>query len=93
MNVVIFEEADFVGEGRVALAGRRALHIVKVLKPRVGDCLRVGRLNGDMGSGVVVELSSSNVLLEVELNRSPPPPSPVGKLKFEGLQDTRIRVI
>ncbi len=77
MNIVIFEEADFVGEQRVVLAGRRAIHIVKVLKSRVGDRLRVGRLNGAMGSGVIVELSSSNVVLEVDLDRSSPPPLPV----------------
>ncbi len=80
MNLVILEEADFVGEQRVVLGGRRAAHIGRVLKAQVGDHLRVGRLNGDLGSGVIVELSSFRVVLEVDLNRSPPLPLSVGLL-------------
>ena len=74
MNIVILEDADFIGERRVFLAGRRFDHIVKVLKSKLGDRLRVGRLNGDLGSGVIVELSSLRVELEVDLDHSPPPP-------------------
>ena len=77
MNIVILEDADFVGERRVVLDGRRAAHINGVLKARVGDCLRVGRLDGDLGSGVIVELSSLRVELEVDIESSPPPPLPV----------------
>ncbi|MCD6291826.1 MAG: 16S rRNA (uracil(1498)-N(3))-methyltransferase [Deltaproteobacteria bacterium] len=80
MNIVILEEADFVSEWRVVLGERRALHIGRVLQAQVGDRLRVGRLNGDLGSGVVVELSSSRVELEVSLDRSPPSSLPVGLL-------------
>ncbi|MEA3348706.1 MAG: hypothetical protein U9Q39_06570 [Pseudomonadota bacterium] len=37
MNIVILEEADFIGERRVVLDGRRFGHIVKVLKSKLGD--------------------------------------------------------
>ena len=77
MNLLVLEDADFVGERRVVLDGRRALHIVKVLKARAGDRLRVGRLDGDLGSGEIVELSSLRVELEVDLGHAPPPPLPV----------------
>ncbi len=77
MNLVILEDVDFVGERRVVLDGRRFDHIVRVLKSKLGDRLRVGRLDGDLGSGVIVELSSLRVELEVDLNHSPPPPLPV----------------
>ncbi len=77
MNIVILEDADFVGKQRAVLAGRRVGHIVKVLKSQVGDRLRVGRLNGDLGTGVIVELSSLRVELEVDLDQSPPLPLPV----------------
>ena len=77
MNIVILEDVDFVGERRVILDGRRSDHIVKVLKSKLGDRLRVGRLDGDLGVGVIVELSSLRVELEVVLDHSPPPPLPV----------------
>ncbi|MEA1921764.1 MAG: 16S rRNA (uracil(1498)-N(3))-methyltransferase [Pseudomonadota bacterium] len=77
MNIVILEDADFVGERRVVLDGRRFAHIVNVLKSKIGDCLRVGRLNGDLGSGVIVELFGSRVELEIDLDHAPPPPLPV----------------
>ena len=77
MNIVILEDEDFVGERRVVLEGRRVAHINGVLKAQVGNCLRVGRLDGDLGSGVIVELSSLKVELEVDLEGSPPPPLPV----------------
>ena len=74
MNIVIFEESDFIGEGRILLGGRRALHIVKVLKSQVGDRLRVGLLNGAVGYGEVVGVSGSRVELEVVLGHISPPP-------------------
>ncbi len=80
MNIVIVEDVDFVGERRVVLGGRRAAHIVNVLKAQVGDRLRVGRLNGDFGFGVISEIANLRVELEVDLDRSPPPPLPVSLL-------------
>ncbi len=77
MNIVLFEESEFVGTDRVRLGGRRVAHIIKVLKSRVGDRLRVGLLGGAVGSGVIVELSSSRVELEVELDCLAPSPLPV----------------
>ena len=77
MNIVILEDADFIGERRAVLDGRRFGHIVKVLKSKFGDRLRIGRLDGDLGSGVIVELSSLRVELEVDFECPPPPPLPV----------------
>ncbi len=74
MNIVIFEESDFIGESRILLGGRRALHIVKVLKSQVGDRLRVGLLDGALGSGEVVGISGSRVELEVVLDHFSPSP-------------------
>lgn len=83
MNVIIFtpEEivSDFSGaELRVEITGTRRLnHIQKILKSSKGDSLRVGLLNGNMGRGIINKITAKKVLLDVELNETPPSPSPI----------------
>jgi RsmE family RNA methyltransferase len=83
MNIIIFTRKDIVsdhtGAGlRVEIADSRRLnHIHKILKSGKGDTLRVGRLNGNLGEGVISEITRTRVLVDVELNDSPPSPSPV----------------
>ncbi len=77
MNLILLREEDFVAPGHVSLSGRRAEHIVGVHRAVVGDCLQVGKLNGRIGSGLVVHLESRRVDLDVTLDRDPPPPAPL----------------
>lgn len=63
--------------GEVVLTGRRAHHIREVHRAAAGRELRVGRVNGRMGSGVVTAVSSEAVRLTVSLEADPPPPSVV----------------
>lgn len=83
MNIIIFtpEEiaADFTGAGlRVEITDSRRLdHIHKILKSSKGDFLRVGLLNGNMGEGSICEITAKKVLLDVDLNETPPTPSPI----------------
>ncbi|MBN2809936.1 MAG: 16S rRNA (uracil(1498)-N(3))-methyltransferase [Deltaproteobacteria bacterium] len=77
MNIILLEEADFVTPRRVAIGGRRASHIKNVLKSQLKDSLRVGLLNGDLGSGMIVELAKDRVGLEVDFDRAPPEPLPL----------------
>jgi 16S rRNA (uracil1498-N3)-methyltransferase len=55
MNVILIENNE-LSDGRVVLSDHRAKHIVKVLKSRVGDTLRMGVLDGEMGEGTVVSI-------------------------------------
>lgn len=55
----------------MSLLDRRAQHIVKVLKCKVGDTIRVGEIDGRQGVGVVLQLETSKpfgAMLEVEFN-------------------------
>jgi len=57
MNIILLEKNE-LSDGHVVLNDHRAKHIVKVLKSRVGDSLRVGVLDGEMGEGTVVATTS-----------------------------------
>lgn len=77
MNLILLEETDFIAPNRVRLDGRRQQHIRTVHRAEIGEQLRVGLLNGKLGSGRVLEIDHQDVLLQVELTDPPPPPLPV----------------
>jgi RsmE family RNA methyltransferase len=78
MNLILLEEDDFVAGLRHAhLRGRRAHHIVHVLRAQPGRQLRVGLLGGPMGVARVTTADDVQVQLEVALEALPPAPLPV----------------
>lgn len=77
MNLIVLHDHDFVDANRVRVDGRRAAHIAAVLKAKVGDRLRVGKLAGLIGQGTVVQLDRASVELDVSLTQAPPPAVPV----------------
>lgn len=78
MNLILLFDDDFIDTQRVRLGGRRAAYVQAVHRAAVGDRLRVGRLNGRVGTGVVTALGENELLMEeIVLDRDPPPPAPV----------------
>ena len=73
MNIVVLNRSDWLDERKVRLVDRRADHIHSVLRAAVGDSIRVGELDGDLGQGRICALDADAVVLEVELNQPPPP--------------------
>ncbi|MCP4267593.1 MAG: 16S rRNA (uracil(1498)-N(3))-methyltransferase [Candidatus Brocadiaceae bacterium] len=75
MNLILLSKNDFVeGMVRVRIQGHRLEHILEVNKSSVGDELRVGLLNGNIGSGRVTYLKDDHVEMDVVLDRKPPIP-------------------
>ena len=73
MNILLFEPDELNGSLlSLVEQDRRARHIVQVLKLASGDDLRVGMLNGDMGTARILELKKGRVEMEVTLSTSPP---------------------
>ena len=73
MNLILLEQNDFTdGLLKAVLGGRRAEHIRQVLKSAVGDTLKVGLLNGKMGTAKIVEIKDK-IILNVKLTKNPPP--------------------
>jgi RsmE family RNA methyltransferase len=77
MNLLLLEETDFIDADLVRLSGRRLAHMLDIQQVGVGDSLRVGRINGLMGQGSVLELDKSSALLKVELKEQPPAKLPL----------------
>ncbi|HLV78167.1 MAG TPA: 16S rRNA (uracil(1498)-N(3))-methyltransferase [Marinobacter sp.] len=77
MNLALLSDQDFTGPDRACLRGRRLAHLRTVLKAAEGDRLPVGRVNGLMGYGEILELTDEHAELRVALDQSPPPPLPL----------------
>ncbi len=77
MNIIILFESDFIGHGKVKLAGRRFGYIKKVHRASAGDFLFVGLLNGQMGKGLVIKITDRFVEMEVVLDIPPPEALPL----------------
>lgn len=85
MNLILIEEQELSpaslagGTCSVVLSDRRAIHIREVHNAQVGDYLKVGVINGDIGQGQVVSIGPDRVeiLLDVSSMSVPPPPLPV----------------
>lgn len=66
MNIVLVEKNE-IQNGRLFLSDRRAEHIIKVLKSKTGERLRIGEIDGRRGEGIVVRLESNRpYLVELE---------------------------
>lgn len=80
MNVLLLDETEIDPAGEARLTGRRALHVATVLRAVAGERILVGRIGGLLGEGIIRSASREEVLLSVQLDRPPPPPSPVSLL-------------
>ncbi|HYS80299.1 MAG TPA: 16S rRNA (uracil(1498)-N(3))-methyltransferase [Anaeromyxobacteraceae bacterium] len=72
MNLLLLEPGELPPDGVVKLGGRRAAHVIEVLRPAPGDRLQIGVLGGRAGTGELVALDAGTVTLRVTLTRDPP---------------------
>jgi RsmE family RNA methyltransferase len=79
MNLVLLFPDDFTGGNfrQAHLDGRRLQHLLKVIRPRVGDELTVGMVDGKIGRGRVMQIDEQEAVLDVLLEHDPPAPLPL----------------
>ncbi len=77
MNLILLYESDFISEDKVRLNDYRAQHIQKVHRASTGDQLKVGRLNQQMGLGVILQSDDEGVILKTSFTQEPPAPLPL----------------
>jgi RsmE family RNA methyltransferase len=78
MNLILLEDNDFLaGTSRVLLNGRRFTHVTTVHRAVVGDRLRVGRIGGPLGVGLVTRLAETELEMEVTFDRAAPEALPL----------------
>lgn len=80
MNLILTDQIDRIDpqkESLVRLRDRRFIHIRDIHRAKLGDSLRVGQIDGKMGTGIITALSDSSVDLQLTLEEDPPPALPV----------------
>ena len=77
MNIILFDQQDYLSGDTLRLTDRRFDHLIKVVKVKVGDRLRVGEINGDMGLARVSLIDQNGVELLPLLDSPPPPAVPI----------------
>ncbi len=73
MNLIIVHTEELDDQQRVSLNCHRAQHIRKVLKPEIGQALRIGLLNGPLGEGRVEQCDRHRVVLRCDFEPHEPP--------------------
>jgi 16S rRNA (uracil1498-N3)-methyltransferase len=77
MNLLLFSDRDRLENNRVRIADSRLRHLQEVLEAKDGDSLRVGEINGLMGTAQVLLINQHEALIEVDLQQNPPPKVPL----------------
>ena len=75
MNLILINPDD-VKDDRIILTGRRGNHIRKVLRAKINDTVKIGAINGNMGTGLITEMAGDKITLRLSLD-TPPPPRPL----------------
>lgn len=72
MNTLILRPDQFLPDDCAALDLRQQRHLAEILKVKQGDNIRVGKLNGLLGSAIVCVNDSELSLREITLDTAPP---------------------
>lgn len=75
MNLFLLEPHELSAAGDARLSDRRAAHLLQVLKVGTGDVVRIGLLDGPMGTGIVTSAADGAVTLRCVFT-TPVPPRP-----------------
>jgi RsmE family RNA methyltransferase len=73
MNLLLLQAGEVRVDGTARLDGRRAAHLRDVLRVGPGRQVRVGLLDGALGTAVVGEVADSGVTLYCTFEDEPPP--------------------
>lgn len=76
MNLLTLKSHQISGN-KATVTGRQLEHLLRVNKASVETSVRVGELNGLMGTGIIKQIDDNSALLEIVLDTPPPPPLPL----------------
>jgi 16S rRNA (uracil1498-N3)-methyltransferase len=63
VNLILLDERDALGSCHVTLSDSRAVHLLNVLKVAPGQAVRVGLLDGPLGTGIVESAEDGRVTM------------------------------
>jgi 16S rRNA (uracil1498-N3)-methyltransferase len=73
MNLILIDNKELKND-QVILTDYRHIHIKDILKPKIGQLLKVGIINKKIGTAEVVTHSSEETILKITTHASPPKP-------------------
>lgn len=77
MNIILLAPEDCPQSNVAHLTGRRLQHVLDIHQAQVGQQLRVGMINGLMGTAEVLHLDKQSLQLRFELGQPPPAKLPL----------------
>lgn len=78
MNIILLSPDDLLSDNRACINNSRQLeHIRQVHGAALGDQLKVGLINGKMGSALITELNEDAIYLDLDLQQAPPSALPL----------------
>ena len=72
MNLILLEPGDMSGPGLATLTGARAQHAIAVLKVTPGHAVRIGMIDGAIGTGTVISRTDRTVSLHCTIESEIP---------------------
>jgi 16S rRNA (uracil1498-N3)-methyltransferase len=76
MNLLLLRSSQINGN-QAEVTGRQLEHLRKIHQLDEGSSVRVGEMNGLMGTGIVKSINQDLAVLAIELDTPPPPPLPL----------------
>lgn len=77
MNILLFEDSLRENDTLISITDSRKIeHVISVLKLKAGDPVRIGKINGLRGTGIIEQISPEKLVIQTDLNETPPPPLP-----------------
>jgi len=74
MNLILLKKEE-IEDNKVILKDYRHTHIREILKPEIGQELKVGVLNQDIGTGKVITHTKEETTLNIKTDTKPPKPN------------------
>jgi 16S rRNA (uracil1498-N3)-methyltransferase len=75
LNLILLDASEVDSDGRASLDGRRARHLVTVLRVKPGDTVRAGILDGPIGVARVDQVNTATVCLRCAFEGTPSRPA------------------
>ncbi len=67
MNILIFEQSDLSSPDIIVVSGRRARHIFEILHAKIGDTIKIGELNRNIGVGEVIDFCNTSESVKIKI--------------------------
>ena len=76
MNLMLIK-SEHIQNNLTKIVGRQLTHLNEVQRLVKGDTVRVGEVNGAIGTGTIISIDEQTAMIEVNLTLRPPAPLPI----------------